>query len=159
MKRVENVFMAPGFSVKDDLRDRNCDSRLRLSALRIRLSSAMGWDGWTNQTPVTTLTRKVATNCCRANGSDLKQVAWWSALWMPDGSTPGEWSTDLAQTIDPMSRVLSCSTIVCCSVSLPSNCPVRARWWRAVVRPFPLRRCFPPSQFCWSTIGLLPHCC
>ena len=27
MKRVDNVFMAPGFSVKDDLRDRNCDSR------------------------------------------------------------------------------------------------------------------------------------
>ena len=67
--------MAPGFSVKDDLRDRNCDSRLRLSALRIRLSSAMGWDGWTNQTPVMTPTRKVATNCCPENCFDWRQAA------------------------------------------------------------------------------------
>ena len=44
-KRVESVFMPPRFSVKGDLRDRNCDSHLHLSAQRIRLLSEMGLDG------------------------------------------------------------------------------------------------------------------
>lgn len=119
MKRVENVFMAPGFSVKDDLRDRNCDSRLRLSVQRIRLLSAMGLVGWTNQTPLTTLTRKVATNCCHVNGSDWKQVAWWLDVSTLALSTPDESSTGWTQRIDPMSRVLSCLKIVHCCAWTP----------------------------------------
>ena len=119
MKRVENVFMAPGFSVKDDLRDRNCDSRLRLSVQRIRLLSAMGLVGWTNQTPLTTLTRKVATNCCHVNGSDWKQVAWWLDVSTLALSTPDESSTGWTQRIDPMSRVLNCLKIVHCCAWTP----------------------------------------
>ena len=101
--------MAPGFSVKDDLRDRNCDSRLRPSARRIRLMSAMGLVGWTNQTPLTTLTRKVATNCCHVNGSDWKQVVWWLDVSMPD-----EWWFGSGQKIDPMRCDWGCSWSVCC---------------------------------------------
>ena len=159
MKRVENVFMVPGFSVKDDLRDRNCDSHLHPSAQRIRLSSAMGLVGWTNQIPLTIQTRKVLTNCCHASGSDWKQVSCWPDGWTLDGSTSDELSTGWNQRIDPMCRVPNCLKIVRCCAWIPLNCPVRARWWRAVVKPSPPHRCFPLSQLCWSTTALLRHCC
>ena len=103
MRRVERIFMAPGFSVKDVLRVRHCDSHHRLNALRFRSLSAKGWVVWMNQTPEMSLTKKVATNCCHANRSDWMQDACWLDGWMAD-----EWLFGSGQKIDPTRFDLDC---------------------------------------------------
>ena len=128
MQRVESVFMAPGFSVKDVLRVRNCDSHHLLIAHKNFLMSAMGLVGWTNQSPWTNLKRKVATNSCRGNCSDWKQVAHWLDGWTRVGWMPDARSSCFGQKIDPTRCFLSCRKIQRCSAWTLSSCPMRAKW-------------------------------